>query len=293
MKTPRRIIPTLFDPGRVMPDMPPASTAPKPRLRQGIYLIPALFTLGNMGLGFFALVKTTVHEFSAAATAVIVAHVLDVMDGRVARWTRTDSKFGVELDSLADWISFGIAPAFMMYELVLRENRLWGFPVALLFVICGGLRLARFNLKAHMGENKTPHFVGLPIPAAGGMLAIFALLYDILELGTPVRTLKVVMNQVPAFYDFVPAIMFLLSLLMVSEVRYSSFKQLNLLRPRSMRALVVTMLALLMIYVYPQNTIFILYVSYIVWGLVDYFVRRPRRDKNEPTQGYQHDTYGK
>jgi CDP-diacylglycerol---serine O-phosphatidyltransferase len=294
MKPPRRIIPRLFDPHRdVLRDMPPASTAPKPRLKQGIYLVPALFTLGNMALGFFALIKTTTHHYSAAATAVIIAHFLDVIDGRVARLTRTDSKFGIELDSLADWISFGIAPAFMMYELVLKENRLWGFPVALLFVICGALRLARFNLKAHMGETKTPHFVGLPIPAAGGMLAIFALLYDILELGKPVRTLRVVMHQVPAFYDFVPAIMFLLSLLMVSEVRYSSFKTVNLLRPRTMRALVLTMLVLLMIYVYPQNMIFIFYVSYILWGLVDYFLRSPRREPAQSGPKYQHDTYGK
>lgn len=294
IKPPRRIIPTLFDPRRgVMPEMPPASTAPKPRLRQGIYMLPTLFTLGNMALGFLALVKTVSHRFSVAATAIIVSHVLDVLDGRVARLTKTESKFGIELDSLADWISFGIAPAFMMYELVLKNNRLWGFPIALLFVICGALRLARFNLKAHMGEAKAPYFVGLPIPAAGGMLAIFTLLYEILEVGKPVRTLKVVMNQVPAFYEFVPAIMLLLSLLMVSEVRYSTFKQVNLLRPRTMRALVLTLLVLLMIYVYPQNTIFIFYVSYIGWGLVDYFLRWPRRERPEAVATYQHDTYGK
>ncbi|HRY29235.1 MAG TPA: CDP-diacylglycerol--serine O-phosphatidyltransferase [Elusimicrobiota bacterium] len=290
---PPRIVPSLFETQPNMPELPPPSTAPKPRLRQGIYMLPTLFTVGNMALGFFSLIKTMAHEFSAAATAVIVAHVLDILDGRVARLTKTESKFGIELDSLADWISFGIAPAFMMYELVLKQNRLWGFPVALLFVICGGLRLARFNIKAHMGEAKTPYFVGLPIPAAGGMLAIFTLLYDILEVGKPVRTLKVVMKQVPAFYDFVPAIMFVLALLMVSQVRYSSLKQINLLRPRTMRALVFTLVAILMIYVYPQNTIFILYVSYIGWGMIDYFLRHVRKERPENAPGYQHDTYGK
>jgi CDP-diacylglycerol---serine O-phosphatidyltransferase len=298
MKPRRRIIPKIFDPHRdVMKELPPPSTAPKPRLRQGIYLLPTLFTVGNMALGFFALVKTVAGQFSAAATAVIVAHVLDVMDGRVARLTRTESRFGVELDSLADWISFGIAPAFMMYELVLKENRLWGFPIALLFVVCGALRLARFNLKAQMGESKGTHFIGLPIPAAGGMLAIFTLLYDILEVDRPVRTLKVVMDQVPEFFEVVPAVMLLLSLLMVSEVRYSSFKQINLLRPRTMRALVLTLLVLLMIYVYPQNTIFIFYISYITWGLVDYFLVRPRQRERTETPAAAHhepgDTYGK
>jgi CDP-diacylglycerol--serine O-phosphatidyltransferase len=284
----------LFDKRPDMPEMPPPSTAPRPHLRRGIYMLPTLFTLGNMALGFFALIKSAAHEFSTAATAVIIGHFLDVMDGRVARLTRTESKFGVELDSLADWITFGIAPAFMMYELVLKENHLWGFPVALLFVVCGGLRLARFNLKAHLGEAKTPHFVGLPIPAAGGVLAIFTLLYEILEIGKPARTLKLVMNRVPTMFEFIPAIMFLLSLLMVSEVRYSSFKQVNLLRPRTMRALVLTMLVLLMIYIYPQNTIFIFYVSYISWGLFDYFLRRPRRERAEQAgPKYQQDNYGK
>jgi CDP-diacylglycerol--serine O-phosphatidyltransferase len=296
MKPSRRIIPRLFDPRpRNMPEVPPASTAPKPRLRQGIYMVPALFTLGNMALGFFALIKTISHEFSTAATAVIIGHVLDMLDGRVARWTRTTSRFGIELDSLADWMTFCIAPAFMMYELVLKHNRLWGFPVALLFVICGALRLARFNLKAQMGEGKSAFFIGLPTPAAGGMLAIFALLYDVIEVGRPIRSVQLIMRQVPAFYEFVPAIMFLLSLLMVSEVRYTTFKQINLLRPRTMRALVMTLLALLMVYVYPQNTIFIFYMAYIAWGLIDYFFHRLKREEKPESSsgGYQPDNYGK
>jgi CDP-diacylglycerol---serine O-phosphatidyltransferase len=294
MNPPKRIIPRLFDPEpAVAPEVPPPSTAPRPRVKQGIYLLPTLFTIGNMALGFFALVKTMGHEFGAAATAVIVAHVLDILDGPVARWTGTNSKFGIELDSLADWISFGIAPSFMMYELVLRHNEIWGFPIALLFVICGGLRLARYNLKAHMGETRTPYFTGLPIPAAGGLLVGFALLYDIMDLGKPARTLKVVMDRVPLFYEFVPAIMLVLSLLMVSEIRYSKLKQVNWLRPRSMRALVLTLLVLLMVYVYPQNTIFIFYVSYIAWGLMEYFFRRSRADKTVQTAGYQPDNYGK
>jgi CDP-diacylglycerol--serine O-phosphatidyltransferase len=276
-----------------MSNIPPASTAPKPSLRRGIYMIPTLFTLGNMALGFYSMVSTVAGKFTVAATCILISHVLDMLDGRVARWTRTESKFGIELDSLADWISFCIAPAFMMYELVLKDNRLWGFPVALLFVICGALRLARFNLKAQMGEGKTPYFVGLPTPAAGGMLAVFVLLYDILEFGRPARTLQVVMNRIPLFYEFVPAIMLTLALLMVSEVRYSTFKTYNLLRPRTMRALILTVLILLMIYVYPQNTIFIFYVSYIGWGLVDYFVRRKKTPPTPGREGYVQDNYGK
>ncbi len=278
-----------------MVDVPPASTAPRPQLRQGIYLLPSLFTLANLGLGFFSMIKTVQHSFGVAATCILVCHILDILDGRVARWSRSESKFGVELDSMADWMSFGVAPAFMMYELLLKDVRPWGFPVALFFVICGALRLVRFNLKAHMGESKTPYFVGLPIPAAGGALAIFALLYEIVELEKPANTFKIIMSQVPHIYNFVPAIMVILSLLMVSEVRYSTFKGVNLLKPRSMHALVLTLLTVLMMYSYPQNTIFILYSIYIVWGLIDYFWPGggARGKRPESITAYEHDTYGK
>jgi CDP-diacylglycerol---serine O-phosphatidyltransferase len=256
--------------------------------RQGIYLIPALITLGNMALGFFALTRTLTRDFIPAATAVLVGHILDALDGRIARWTNTASAFGVELDSLADFLTFCVAPAFMMYELVLRDIQPWGLPVALLFVGCGALRLAKFNTKAHDGEGKSTHFTGLPTPAAGGVLAIFALLYTALEQDKLVRSIKMVEAQVPLFYKFVPAIMFLLSVLMVSHVQYSTFKNINLLRPRSLRALVLILMSVLLVYVYPQNMIFIFYVSYIAWGLVEYFIlgrsRRPTPPEQQPKQ---------
>lgn len=291
----RSFLQKIFDVRRERnPNLPLASEAPKPPARRGIYILPSLLTLGNMGLGFFAITKAENQEFSAAATAILIGHVFDIFDGVVARLTRTSSRFGIELDSLADWITFGIAPAFLMYEMVLKANHAWGFAIALLFVICGALRLARFNLKAQLGEPSLGFFTGLPTPAAGGVLAIFALLYDILEIGRPIRSLRLVMNQVPVFHEIVPAVMLLLSLLMVSNVRYAKFRAQNLLRPRGLRALVISVLALLMIWVYPQNMIFILYVSYILWGLVGYFVIRPRVNelpgtvKTDPL-----DTYGK
>jgi CDP-diacylglycerol--serine O-phosphatidyltransferase len=181
-----------------------------------------------------------------------------------------------------------------MYEWVLKANKSWGFAIALLFVICGALRLARFNLKAQLGEPSRGYFTGLPTPAAGGVLAIFALLYDIQEIGRDIRSLKVVMNQVPVFIEVVPAVMLLLSLLMVSDVQYAKFRVQNLLRPRGLRALVITALAMLMIWVYPQNMILILYVSYILWGIVGYFVVHPRRPETTVSEkGDPLDSYGK
>lgn len=290
-----RFLKALFDQRReAYPKVPPASTAPRPPVRRGIYILPALFTIGNMGLGFYSMVKSVSFEFGTAATAILLGHVLDIMDGTVARLTHTTSRFGVELDSLADWLTFSIAPSFLMYQLVLKDNKSWGFAIALLFVICGALRLARFNLKAHMGEGPSSFFVGLPTPAAGGMLAIFALLYNGLELGKQIRSFKFLMNQVPLFYEVVPAVMLLLSLLMVSDIRYAKFKASNLLRPRSLRALVLSVLAVLMIWVYPQNVIFILYASYVVWGIINYFFGRPLRSDTSPlAKDDPLDSYGK
>lgn len=285
---------TLFDWRRELrPQLPPPSLAPKPVVRRGIYILPALFTLGNMGLGFFSIVKAESREFSAAAVAIILGHVLDIFDGVVARLTRTSSRFGIELDSLADWLTFSIAPAFLMHQLVLKDNKAWGFAIALLFVICAALRLARFNIKAHLGEGTPGFFTGLPTPAAGGALAIFALLYDMIDLGKPLRYLPFVTRQVPHFYEVVPAAMLLLSLLMVSNVRYAKFKVQSLLRPRGLRALVMTVLAGLMIWVYPQNMIFILYISYIGWGVVNFLFRRGRRHEPGVIKTDPLDSYGK
>jgi CDP-diacylglycerol--serine O-phosphatidyltransferase len=288
----RSLLQALFDiRGERVPQLPAASSAPRPPMRRGIYILPSLFTLGNMGLGFYSLTQTVRQEYSAAATAILFGHVLDILDGVVARLTHTSSRFGVELDSLADWMTFVIAPAFLMHEMVLKNNPSWGVVLSVLFVICGALRLARFNLKAHLGEPSTGHFTGLPTPAAGGVLAIFALLYSIQEVGRPIRSLGLVMKQVPVFYEVVPAVMLLLSLLMVSNVRYAKFRVAGLLRPRGLRALVISVLVMLMIWVYPQNMIFILYVSYIGWGVVGFFVRprmgaAPSKVKDDPLDSY-------
>lgn len=294
-----RFIERWFDPHhRRLQEVPPASNAPRPSLRNGIYMIPSLFTLSNMGLGFFALVQTSLNHISAAAMAILGGHVLDILDGRVARWTKTNSRFGVELDSLADFLTFCVAPAFLIYEILLQHNRVWGFPVAVIYVLCGALRLARFNLKALMGESKEAFFIGLPTPAAGGFLAIFALVHDAFELDKPIRSIRLVESQIPLMLELFPAILVLLSLLMVSEIRYTTFKSVNLMKPRSMTALVLFFLVLLMIYVYPQHMIFIFYISYVSWGLTDYFILRPRRLRRDArvlgkTDGYQADTYGK
>jgi CDP-diacylglycerol--serine O-phosphatidyltransferase len=249
--------------------------------RRGVYLVPSMFTLANMALGFYAIVAGFNEEYVHGATAIIVAHVMDMFDGRVARWTKTTSRFGIEFDSLADWISFGIAPALMIYNLALEHYGKWGFLLAFFFIVCGSLRLARFNIKAHDNSEASNYFVGLPIPAAGGMIAVFVLLYTLWAEGRTAKTFKILMNEIPILYQVVPLIVFVLSLLMVSNVRYTSFKKMNLLRPRSLRALMLLLFGGFMIYAYPNNTIFILYAVYILWGLADYMWRAWRFKRTE------------
>src|SRR5262249_51331251 len=117
-------------------------------LRRATIMVPSLFTVGNMALGFYAITAALQGKWIAAPSAIFVAHIFDVLDGRVARWMGLASQFGGEFDSFADWISFGIAPAIMVYLLALNEYGKLGFLLAFFYVLAGALRLARFNLKS-------------------------------------------------------------------------------------------------------------------------------------------------
>lgn len=244
---------------------------PKKALRTAHWL-PNVFTVGNLALGFFAIVSTIEQKLTQAATCILLGHVCDILDGRVARWTKTTSRFGVEFDSLADWLSFGVAPAILIYNVVLQHYKL-GWLLCLLFVLCGALRLARFNITAQTGETSL-HFTGLPIPVAGGLLAVMVLLYDTWAKGEITHQVPLLMKKVPVLYQAIPVVVFGLAILMVSRLPYSSLKKTNFLRPRSLRALLATIFAGFMIYTYPQSTIFVIYLTYILWGLADTTFRK-------------------
>src|SRR5437667_5372124 len=146
------------------------SQAPRPRrFRRGAAILPSLFTTGNLFLGFWAIVKTLHGEYEEAAPLIGWAIVLDMLDGRIARLTGTASEFGGELDSLADVISFGVAPALLVYCWAFASVPRAGWLAAFLFVTCGALRLARFNVQRHVVDGRW--FVGLPIPAAAAQIA--------------------------------------------------------------------------------------------------------------------------
>jgi len=141
--------------------------------RKGIYILPNLFTLMNLFFGFYSVVCAINSQFKTAAVAIMIAAVFDALDGKIARATHTLSRFGAEFDSLADLVSFGMAPAFLMYLWILKPMGRLGWLAAFLFVACGALRLARFN--TNLDQSSDGYFVGLPIPAAAGMNAVIVL----------------------------------------------------------------------------------------------------------------------
>jgi CDP-diacylglycerol--serine O-phosphatidyltransferase len=186
-------------------------------VRRGIYLLPAFFTVGNIFCGYLCLDFAIKGNFATAAALVFVAGFLDGIDGRVARMTRTTSAFGEQLDSLADVVSFGVAPSFLVYRWGLSGFDRLGLAASFLFLVCGACRLARFNVQAHVVDKR--FFVGLPIPASAGTLA--GLIWIFSE--HPSEEVKAVFVGVTI----------LLSFLMVSTFRYRSFKDVDLRSRRS------------------------------------------------------------
>ncbi len=252
-----------------------------PFRRAGAF-IPSLFTVANMALGFYAIIAAGDGKWTAAAVAIFVGHVMDILDGRIARYIGHSSRFGGEFDSFADLVSFGMAPAIMVYLLVLKDYGKLGFLLAFFFALCGALRLARFNLKNDSAPSTS--FVGLPIPGAGGCLAMLVLLIGLYDNGTQGRVMNSIYAIVPMLRKWIPLIVFGLALLMVSKVQYHTFKKTHFFRPQSLRTFLVTVFALFMIYAYPQNTIFIVYVSYILWGLLSTLWRAYRLRRHTPRQ---------
>jgi CDP-diacylglycerol--serine O-phosphatidyltransferase len=245
-------------------------------LKKGIYILPSLFTCGNMACGIISMIFSIRGYFTWAAWMLILAIVFDMLDGRVARMTKTTSEFGIQLDSLSDLISFGVAPAIMMYQLVLNTMGKLGIAIAVLFVLCSALRLAKFNVQAKQGVVHN-FFMGLPTPASAGLLISFVLSYELLlaEPGQALsfKTIPILMKSMPVFFKSMPIVMVILSLLMVSNIPYSSFKKFNFSKPKVFQILVLIILLIFLIVVFPQNVIFILFSLYALSGIVMYIGR--------------------
>ena len=220
--------------------------------RRGIFLLPSLLTTANLFCGFLALVLTADHRYDQAALAVFVAIVMDVLDGRIARLMQATSQFGVEFDSLADVVSFCVAPAFLIYAAALSQGGRPAWFGAFLFVICGALRLARFNI--HTGGDRR-FFIGLPTPAAAGLVAGTVLLFG----GEPAARWAVAA---------ISAATYLVALLMVSTVRYWSFKELEFAQRRPLQTLLIVVLAVMIVATHHEIFLFALFAIYTLSGPV-------------------------
>jgi CDP-diacylglycerol--serine O-phosphatidyltransferase len=232
------------------------------RPRRGIYILPSLLTVGNVFAGFASIIAADQGQFMRAAILLMLAAVLDNLDGRVARLTGTTSDFGLQFDSLADLVSFGLAPAFLVYQWGMTALGRTGWVAAFLFLICGAMRLARFNTQPASDKS---YFIGLPIPAAAIVIATLVFYWPepIEDRPLAIATLLLVL---------------MLAGLMVSRLRYRSFKSLDTSGPwRSF--LVVGLLALLlaMVAVEPRVSLLALALLYMLSGLMPRLSRERRR----------------
>jgi len=237
-------------------------------VKKSIYILPNLFTSLNLFCGYYAITAAIQSRFDAAAIAIIIGGVFDLLDGKIARATHTTSKFGVEYDSLADLITFGLAPALIMFLWVLESAGRPGWSAAFLFIVCGALRLARFNTSS----SESKDFEGLPIPAAAAMNVSVVLLFSRLEI-----------NPEP-FKLIILVLMFALSFCMVSSFRYKSSKNISVFKSMKFNRLVGLILVLVAIVTEPSILLFVVALTYVMSGPFSTIVYHKylKRDKAAP-----------
>jgi CDP-diacylglycerol--serine O-phosphatidyltransferase len=245
------------------------------RIRRGAYLLPSMFTLANMFCGYACIVYAMRGEFITAAPFIGLAIVVDMLDGRIARMTGTTSEFGVQFDSLADIISFGVAPAILAFSWGLQPLGRLGWAVGFLFVAAAAVRLARFNIQA--GSQDKRYFVGLPSPAAAGVPAATVYAYP-WGFQTYTEALPVLALIV------VPA------LLMVSTFRFRSFKNLNLQSRRSYPVLLLLALGLTLRAARPEMVLVVLAYGYLASAFVEMAWHRFRRRSGHPDESTTKET---
>lgn len=239
-------------------------------MKKGIYILPSLCTTGNAICGFYSIVsvingiilqsegdiKRAESAFVAASYAIILGILFDGLDGRIARFMKSTSRFGVEFDSLADLISFGMAPGLLVYCWALRPYGKVGWLAALLFVICGALRLARFNSQA--SEGKSRFFTGLPIPAAAGVIASLIIFYfshwDTLKGFLRYRAVTSVV------------VVYVLAFLMVSTIKFRSLKEFDIKKRKPFNVVLGLILLIFIIIMKPQMMVFLIFWGYAAFG---------------------------
>jgi CDP-diacylglycerol--serine O-phosphatidyltransferase len=236
-----------------MPDNQPEMQSDNPQeMSTKFYPLPCMFTLASLFCGFYSMIHAFKGEFYVSAIAILIAAIFDALDGRVARMTRTTSQFGVELDSLCDMVSFGVAPGFLAYLWALQPYGRYGWLAAFLYVAMTSLRLARFNSQNVKSGNKD--FVGLPCPAAAAMIVTSVMFCHYLGITSEVKHISLLL------------LVYLLSYLMVSTHRYLSFKNPHFSRFKTFQVLVGMLLLFILIAAEPDVMLFALFLFYIASG---------------------------
>jgi CDP-diacylglycerol---serine O-phosphatidyltransferase len=222
------------------------------QMKLGIYILPNLFTTANLFCGFYSAIASMKGMYEIAAVAILIAVVLDSLDGRIARMTRTMSRFGGEYDSLCDLVTFGVAPGLLIYGWSLFAYGKWGWLAAFLFAVCGALRLARFNIQIGVIDSRV--FNGLPIPGGAAVVATGVLLFYYLGGEGRFSNVSVMIGVVA------------LSLFMVSSIKYYSFKDLNIFSRKPFMSFVLIVLILVIVVAEPEIMLFTLALGYSLSG---------------------------
>jgi CDP-diacylglycerol--serine O-phosphatidyltransferase len=239
--------------------------------KKGIYILPSLLTSASLFGGFFAIIASIQARYESAAVAIFVSAVFDALDGKIARFTGSTSRFGTEYDSLADLVAFGIAPAVLVFQWRLAGYGRLGWLACFTYVICGALRLARFNVQKDTLEAN--YFKGLPIPAAATFIA--SLLLFSINLGSLFQLSR----------TFTLVLLYGLSFLMVSTIDYLSFKEFELRKQKPFSVLVGIILTCLVIVYKPRIMLFAIMAVYILSGPVVTFYRSRRKRSRSAAPG--------
>jgi CDP-diacylglycerol--serine O-phosphatidyltransferase len=229
-------------------------------------------TLLGLFSGFYSIIATLNENYVLAAYATLLAFLFDGLDGKVARILHAQSDFGIQLDSLADLVSFGVAPALLAYRWALEPYGRLGWMAAFLFVACAALRLARFNVQAKRISNK--FFIGLPSPAAAGVI-VTSVLFSKEVFGNPT------VIQVPIWFTFM---IYFLAFLMVSNIPFYSFKNIEYFHAKPFNAMVAFVLFIFVLGLYPEVFLFIFSLSYALSGLAALVLRKNRVHLEEEAQ---------
>jgi len=223
------------------------------RRKAAMHLIPNLFTTGNLFCGVYAILSVFKGDYMAAAVAILIAMVFDVLDGKSARLTNSTSHFGLEYDSLSDVVSFGVAPGVLIYSWALSGLGTFGVAVMFAYVAMGAVRLARFNSTVALSDGK--YFTGLAIPAAAGVVASLIVFdHHTAHMTAEVKPVVVLLLTL------------MLSFLMVSTIKYRSFKDLKFKGPQQITYLVWGILGLMMVAAWPQVMLFVVFAGYASMG---------------------------